>query len=62
MSNHHHTALFDRFGRIVEFTAHFHKMLAKCMNALHRRWENVWSNEPPCLVQLVDRLTRSARA
>src|SRR5205807_9903538 len=55
MSNHHHTDLFDRYGRIIEFTEHFHKMLAKCQNALRRRWENLWSSEPPCLVRLVDR-------
>jgi putative transposase len=55
MSNHHHTDLFDRYGRIIEFTAHFHKMLAKCQNALRGRWENMWSTEPPCIVQLVDR-------
>lgn len=55
MSNHHHTNLFDRHGRIVEFTEHFHKMLAKCQNALRGRWENMWSSEPPCLVELVGR-------
>jgi len=55
MSNHHHVTLFDRFGRVIEFTAHFHKMLAKCQNALRGRWENMWSSEPPCLVELVDR-------
>ena len=55
MPNHHHTVLFDRYGRIIEFMAHFHKMLAKGGNALRRRWENFWSNEPPCLVRLVDR-------
>lgn len=55
MSNHHHTDLFDRYGNIIEFTAHFHKMLAKCLNALRGRWENMWSNEPPCIVELIDR-------
>jgi len=55
MSNHHHTALYDRNGTICEFMEHFHKMLAKCMNALRGRWENFFSSEPPCLVQLVDR-------
>src|SRR4051794_15263842 len=55
MSNHHHTDLFDRHGRIIEFTEHFHKMLAKCQNALRGRWENMWASEPPCIVQLIDR-------
>jgi len=54
MSNHHHTTLFDRHGRIIEFTEHFHKMLAKCVNALRGRWENMWSSESPCIVELVD--------
>jgi len=55
MSNHHHTNLFDRFGNIIEFTEHFHKMLAKCGNSLRGRWENFWSSESPCILQLVDR-------
>lgn len=54
MSNHHHTTFFDRHGRVIEFVAHFHKMLAKCQNALRGRWENLWSTEPPCLVELVE--------
>ena len=54
MSNHHHTVLLDRSGMVVEFMAHFHKLVAKCQNALHGRWENVWSSEPACLVHLVD--------
>ena len=52
MSNHHHTPLFDRFGRVVEFMEHFHKMLAKGVNALRGRWENMFSSEPPCLIRL----------
>src|SRR5262249_4274710 len=39
MSNHPHTDLLDRYGRIIEFTEHFHKMLAKCLNASRGRWE-----------------------
>ncbi len=54
-SNHHHTDVFDRHGRIVEFMEHFHKMMAKCMNALRGRWENFWSCEEVSLVHLVDR-------
>jgi len=33
-SNHHHTIVFDPFGNIPAFVEHFHKMLARCMNAL----------------------------
>jgi REP element-mobilizing transposase RayT len=54
MSNHHHTVVHDPDGRIIEFTEHFHKMLAKALNAHRGRWENLWSSEPPCLVQLVE--------
>jgi putative transposase len=45
---------FDRSGRIVEFTEHLHKFVAKAMNAIRGRWENFWSSEPPCLVRLVE--------
>jgi REP element-mobilizing transposase RayT len=54
-SNHHHTDLFARDGRVVEFMEHFHKMMAKCMNALRGRWENFWSCEEASVVHLVDR-------
>ncbi|MFT3693309.1 MAG: hypothetical protein QM831_09235 [Kofleriaceae bacterium] len=54
MSNHHHTVVFDPHGRIIEFTAHFHKMFAKCMNALLGRSENFWSTDPPSIVLLAD--------
>src|SRR4051812_1995606 len=48
MSNHHHTAYYDRHGRDVEFREHFHKFTSKSQNALHGRWENMWSTEEPC--------------
>jgi len=54
MSNHHHTALFDRFGNINEFTEHFHKLTAKCINALRGRNENVWSSEPVSKIVCVE--------
>ena len=54
MSNHHHTVVYDREGRAIEFMEHFHKMLAKAQNAHRGRRENLWSSEPPCLVQLVE--------
>ncbi|MDB4960560.1 MAG: hypothetical protein JWP01_559 [Myxococcales bacterium] len=55
MSNHHHPVFYDPHGKVNEFIEHFHKMLAKCQNVLRGRWENLWSSEPPCLVELVDR-------
>jgi REP element-mobilizing transposase RayT len=54
MSNHHHTILYDRHGRVCAFTEHLHKLVARALNALRGRWENFWSSEPPCLVRLVD--------
>ncbi len=55
MSNHHHIVLYDRHGRIVEFYARLHQLVAKAGNALRKRWENFWSSDPPCLVHLLDR-------
>jgi hypothetical protein len=56
-SNHHHTVLFDRHGRIPQFLEHFHKMLARCMNARWGRWENLWAAVEPSVVRLLDRET-----
>ncbi len=55
MSNHHHTVLFDRHGRYPEFIEHFHKMLARCLNARWGRWENLWAAEEVCITRLLDR-------
>jgi hypothetical protein len=54
-ANHHHTILFDRHGRFPAFTEHFHKMLAKCMNARWGRWENFWASEEVCVTRLLGR-------
>ena len=45
MSNHHHTGIEDPEGNYPEFLEHFHKLFAKCQNALRGRWENFWSSE-----------------
>jgi hypothetical protein len=55
MSNHHHTTLYDAAGRHVEFMAHFHKFVAKSQNALRGRWENLWSSEEPCVIEVLTR-------
>jgi hypothetical protein len=55
MSNHHHTALYDPEGRYVEFLEHFHKFVAKSQNALRGRWENLWSTEETCVVEVLSR-------
>jgi putative transposase len=54
-SNHHHTVFYDRHGRAPQFMEHFHKMLARCLNARWGRGENLWSSEEPCLTELLDR-------
>ena len=54
MSNHHHTGIYDRRGTFPAFLEHFHKLFAKCQNALRGRWENFWSSEQTSVVRLVD--------
>jgi hypothetical protein len=56
MSNHHHTDIFDRDGRIVEFAHHFHRMLAVAQNAYLGREENLWSSDAPSYVRYADPL------
>ena len=52
MSNHLHDGIYDRHGNAPAFYAHFHKLLAKCVNALRGRWENVFASEQVCVVRL----------
>lgn len=65
-SNHHHTVIFDRHGRVLEFLEHFHKMVARCLNARWGRWENFWASTEPCVTELltpsavIDKLIYSA--
>jgi putative transposase len=54
MSNHHHTGIYDAEGNYPEFIEHFHKLFAKCQNALRGRWENFWSSEQTSVVRLVE--------
>lgn len=53
-SNHHHTGILDPLGNYPAFIEHFHKLLAKCMNALRGRWESFWSSEQTSVLRLVD--------
>ncbi len=55
MSNHHHTSIRDRYGRVSELMQRFHGHFAKCQNSLHGRWENHWSVEDASIVDLADR-------
>jgi len=52
MSNHLHVVLYDRHGNAPEFYEHFHKLLAKCMNALRGRWQNFFASEQTSVVRL----------
>lgn len=54
MSNHEHLLVRDNLGNFPEFLAHFHKMVAKAMNALRGRTENFWATEQPNAVHLVE--------
>ena len=53
MSNHYHAIVHDPGGTLPAFLEHFHKMLAKTLNAKHERWENLWSTEETCVTRLV---------
>lgn len=52
-SNHHHTIIYDRHGRYPLFMEHFHRTLAKCINAYRRRRENLWASDVPCATRLL---------
>src|SRR6188474_2214777 len=54
MSNHHHTGVLDVDGRLPDFLAHFHKLVAKHQNALRGRWEAMWAPEQTSAVELVE--------
>lgn len=54
-ANHHHTVLYDRHRNAPRFVEHFHKMLARCMNARWERGENLWAAEEVCLTRLLTR-------
>src|SRR6185295_17696510 len=56
MSNHHHTGVVDVEGRLPDFLAHFHKLIAKHQNALRGRWEAMWAPEQTSAVQLVEKV------
>src|SRR6478609_4721932 len=53
MSNHHHTGIYDPDGNYPAFLEYFHKLFAKCQNALRGRWENFWASEQTSVVRLV---------
>ena len=52
MSNHYHAVCTDPEGRLPEFTAYLHRLVATCMNAAMGRWENFWASEKTSVVAL----------
>jgi putative transposase len=54
MSNHHHTGIVDVEGKLPDFLAHFHKLVAKHQNALRGRWEAMWATEQTSAVELAE--------
>jgi putative transposase len=52
MSNHYHAVIYDPQGRSPAFIEHFHKMVARSLNARWGRRENFWSTEETCLTLL----------
>lgn len=53
-SNHHHTVIYDRYGRFPQFIEHFHKLVAKCINKRRGRRENLWASGQACVTELLD--------
>ena len=43
MSNHYHIVLTDTKGNLPVFTEELHKLIARCLNCHHGRWENFWA-------------------
>jgi hypothetical protein len=54
LSNHSHEVVHDRHGNLPAFYHCFHTLLAKCVNRLRGRSENVFSSHQTNLVRLVD--------
>jgi hypothetical protein len=54
MSNHHHVVFTDVEGNFPEFLTYLHAFMAKCVNRLRGRRENLWATEQPNVVWLVD--------
>ncbi|HEU5059739.1 MAG TPA: hypothetical protein VFU21_24575 [Kofleriaceae bacterium] len=54
MGNHYHLVVTDPHGVLPVFAECLNKLVAKCMNAMHGRWENFWASEPVSYVRLLD--------
>jgi hypothetical protein len=56
MSNHHHTIVYDPGGRVPAFNRRLHSLSARAINALRGRWENLWADEQPSQVKLIENI------
>lgn len=54
VSHHYHCVATDPDGQLPKFLASAHRLIAKCINVSHRRWENLWSSDEPSVVRLED--------
>ncbi|HVV82236.1 MAG TPA: hypothetical protein VHE35_04125 [Kofleriaceae bacterium] len=54
LSNHDHLVTHDREGTRVEFYQYLHQLVARSVNALRGRFENLWSTEQTSVVRLVE--------
>jgi putative transposase len=54
LSNHWHLVVTDVHGNLPEFLRDVHSLIARCVNARHRRCENVWAVRQPSAVHLLD--------
>lgn len=54
VSNHYHGGIGDPLGNYPKFLAHFHRTLAKVLNARWRRRENFWASEQTSVVRLLE--------
>jgi putative transposase len=54
MGNHYHIVVTDPRGLLPVFAECLNKLVAKCLNAMRGRWENIWASEPVSYVRLID--------
>ena len=53
-SNHYHAVVHDPKGNLPLFLERFHQLCARALNAHWGRWENLWADEQPCTVRLIE--------
>ena len=56
LSNHYHMVLTDPLCNLPHFQGWLNKFSAKCLNAMHGRWENLWATGSYSAVRLREEL------